>query len=199
MNASPDEAGLLDLFLRSGALLRGHFLLSSGLHSDQYFQCALLLSDTAQAERMGRALAARMPAAWAPAAVVAPALGGVVIGHETARAAGLRSLFCERKEGRMELRRGFAVSPGERCVVVEDVVTTGKSTREVIELLKGLGAEPVGALSIVLRAAEPPDLGVPLHSLARLPAPSWTTLECSLCRAGLPCVKPGSRDKLSGG
>ena len=199
MSAALDDDALMDLFLKSGALLRGHFLLSSGLHSDQYFQCALLLSDTGLAERMGRELAGRLPAAWAPAAVVAPALGGVVIGHETARAAGLRSLFSERKEGRMELRRGFTVSPGERCVVVEDVVTTGKSTREVIQLLRDLGAEPVGALAIVVRAAEAPDLGVPLLSLARLPAPSWTSLECALCRAGLPCVKPGSRAVTSGG
>ena len=193
MSVSLDDAALKTLFTRSGALLSGHFLLSSGLHSDQYFQCALVLSDTLAAERLGRELAARLPAEWAAATVVAPALGGVVIGHETARALGARSLFTERKEGRMELRRGFTVSPGERCVVVEDVITTGKSTREVVELLKALGAAPVGALSIVLRAAAEPDLGVPLRSLARLPAAAWTALECALCRDGLPLVKPGSR------
>ncbi|MDE2293309.1 MAG: orotate phosphoribosyltransferase, partial [Elusimicrobia bacterium] len=111
------DAELKGLFTSSGALLSGHFQLSSGLHSDQYFQCALLLSDTSLAERLGKSLAARMPKAWAPATVVAPALGGVVIGHEAARALKARSLFAERKEGRMELRRGFGVGPGERCVV----------------------------------------------------------------------------------
>jgi orotate phosphoribosyltransferase len=186
---------LKTLFKKSGALLEGHFLLSSGLHSDQYFQCALLLSDVALAERMGKALAAKMPKDWAPTTVVGPALGGVVIGHEVARALGVRSLFTERKDGVMELRRGFKVSPGERVVVVEDVITTGKSTREVIGLLKELGAEPVGALSIVVRAAEPPELGVPSEHLARLPAAAWGTQECALCRAGLPVVKPGSREK----
>ena len=188
---------LKSLFKKCGALLEGHFLLSSGLHSDQYFQCALLLSDVALAEQMGKALAAKMPKEWAPTTVVGPALGGVVIGHEVARALGARSLFTERKDGAMEMRRGFKVSPGERVVVVEDVITTGKSTREVIALLKELGAEPVGALSIVVRAAEPPDLGVPSEHLARLPASAWDSQECPLCRAGLPLVKPGSREKPS--
>lgn len=197
MNTALDDAALRKLFVSTGALLTGHFLLSSGLHSDQYFQCALVLSDTAAAGRLGAELAARLPKSWGATTVVAPALGGVVIGHETARALGARSLFTERKEGRMELRRGFRLSPGERCVVVEDVITTGKSTREVVELLKELGAEPVGALSIVLRAAAEPDLGVPLESLARLPAAAWTSLECALCRDGLPLVKPGSREKRS--
>ena len=192
-----DDAALKDVFKASGALLEGHFLLSSGLHSDQYFQCALLLSDPARAERMGRELAARMPADWRPTTVVAPAMGGVVIGHEVARALGARSLFSERKDGVMELRRGFTLSPGERCVVVEDVITTGKSTREVIALLKTLGAEPVAALSIVVRAAEPPELGVPSAALARLPAAAWDPQECALCRNGLPVVKPGSREKPS--
>jgi len=189
------DTDLIDLFKASGALLDGHFLLSSGLHSDQYFQCALLLSDTAQAERMGQSLAARMPWDWAPVAVVGPAMGGVVIGHEVARALRVRSFFTERKDGVMELRRGFKVSPGERVMVVEDVITTGKSTREVIALLQKLGAEPVGALSLVLRAAEPPELGIPSEHLARLPAAAWSSQECALCRAGLPLVKPGSREK----
>lgn len=193
------DAELKGLFTSSGALLSGHFQLSSGLHSDQYFQCALLLCDTALAERLGRELAARMPPAWAPAAVVAPALGGVVIGHEAARALRVRSLFSERKDGRMELRRGFAVAPGERCVVVEDVITTGKSTGEVVALLRALGAEPVGALSIVLRAERAPELGVPFQSLARLPAPAWTPAACPLCARGVPFVKPGSRTNPSPG
>ncbi|MBI5595939.1 MAG: orotate phosphoribosyltransferase [Elusimicrobia bacterium] len=190
-----DDASLKSLFSGTGALHTGHFLLSSGLHSDQYFQCALVLSDTGAAERLGRALAGRVPPAWGKVTVVAPALGGLIIGHEVARALGARSIFAERKDGRMELRRGFRVEPGEPVVVVEDVVTTGKSTGEVLELLAGLGARPLGALAIVLRSAEVPDLGVPLLSLARLPAAAWTATECALCRAGLPLVKPGSREK----
>ncbi len=187
---------LLDLYRRSGALLEGHFRLTSGLHSTGYLQCALVLQHPQQAEALGRAIADRARE-LGPTVVLSPALGGVVIGHEVARALGVRSLFTERKDGVMEMRRGFKVSPGERIVVVEDVITTGKSTREVIALLKELGAEPVGALSIVVRAAEPPELGVPSEHLARLPAAAWGSQECALCRAGLPVVKPGSREKPS--
>jgi len=124
---------ILSLLEQSGALLRGHFRLSSGLHSGQYFQCARLLSDTAVAERLGRAIAEAVQGRFGrPETVVAPALGGVIIGHETARALGARSIFTERENGAMTLRRGFSVRPGERTVVVEDVFTTGKSTGEVV-------------------------------------------------------------------
>jgi orotate phosphoribosyltransferase len=182
------------VFRDSGALLEGHFALSSGLHSDQYFQCALLLSDTELAERLGRAVAEAMPSSWpAPDTVVGPALGGVVIGHEVARALRARSIFTERKNGVMSLRRGFSVEPGEKIVVVEDVITTGKSSGEVVALLRSFGAQTVGLLSIVLRAEEDPKLGVPVASLARLPAKSWKPEACPLCADGNPVVKPGSR------
>lgn len=188
------EQDLKDLFLETEALLLGHFQLSSGLHSGQYFQCARLLCDPDWAERLGAALAESAPPEWRDAkTVVAPALGGILIGHETARALRKRSLFAERKDGVMSLRRGFSVEPGERVLVVEDVITTGKSTGEVVSLLKSLGAEPVGALAIVLRAEGAPALGVPVRALAHWPAVSYAPADCPLCRQGLPIDKPGSR------
>jgi orotate phosphoribosyltransferase len=187
-------SAIQELFVSSGALLSGHFKLSSGLHSDQYFQCALPLSDPPVAEKLGRALADAVKAeGWKPSVVVSPALGGVVIGHEAGRALGVRALFAERQDGAMTLRRGFSLKKGEKVLVVEDVITTGKSTGEVVALLKTLGASVVGAASIVLRAETPPDVGVPLKSLAKLPVKSWEPEKCPLCKAGKPVVKPGSR------
>jgi orotate phosphoribosyltransferase len=185
---------ILSLLEQSGALLRGHFRLSSGLHSGQYFQCARLLSDTAVAERLGRAIAEAVQGRFGrPETVVAPALGGVIIGHETARALGARSIFTERENGAMTLRRGFSVRPGERTVVVEDVFTTGKSTGEVVEVLKGLGASVLGAASIVLRSKTPPRIGVGTLSLASIEAESFEEASCPLCAKGVAIVKPGSR------
>lgn len=187
---TPEE--LKALFERTGALLAGHFQLSSGLHAEQYFQCALVLSDTEASGRLGRALAS-LAADWKAQTAAAPALGGVVIGHETARALKARSIFAERQNGRMTLRRGFAVRPGERVLIVEDVITTGKSTGEVIELLRGQKAEVVGAVCLVLRAPAVPELGVPLRALAHWPAIARDPKECPACAKGLPAVKPGSR------
>lgn len=192
-----NAAELKRLFTETGALLNGHFKLSSGLHAKQYFQCALLLAEPVLAERLGKALAERLPEDWPrPATVVGPALGGVVIGHETARALGVRSIFTERKEGRMELRRGFTVRPGEKIVIVEDVMTTGKSTAEVARLLRELGADVIGALAIVLRKARDPEIGLPVRSLARLPVETTPEDSCPLCAEGVPIVKPGSRPTL---
>lgn len=185
---------ILSLLERSGALLRGHFRLSSGLHSGQYFQCARLLSDTSVAGHLGAAVGAAVRERFgAPETVVAPALGGVIIGHEAARALCARSIFTERENGRMVLRRGFSVRPGERTVVVEDVFTTGKSTREVVEVLQGAGASVLGAASIILRAEAPPELGVPCLSLAQLKAETFDEGACPLCAKGVAIVKPGSR------
>lgn len=189
-----NAAELERLFIDSGALLSGHFKLSSGRHSAQYFQCALLLSDVDTAQTLGESLAEILPKAWgSPTTVVGPALGGVVIGHETAHALGARSIFTERKEGAMVLRRGFTIEPGEKILIVEDVITTGKSTGETARTLKALGGDVIGALSIVLRGDKTPDIGIPVASLARLPAVSYTETECPSCKKGEPLTQPGSR------
>jgi len=189
------EKKLRSLFEESGALLSGHFRLSSGLHSDQYFQCALLLADPRSAQALGKALALlAKDARWEAQTIVSPALGGVVIGHETARALGARAYFAERGEGgALALRRGFALKPKERVIVVEDVVTTGRSTQETVSLIRELGAEPVGAVSIVLRAQSLPRLDVPFLGLAHWPARSFEKSSCPLCAEGRPMLKPGSR------
>jgi len=185
---------VLELLRESGAQQEGHFLLSSGLHSSQYLQCALVLEDPPSAERLGRELAARL--CQPPEAVLSPALGGVIIGHEVARAAGARFLFTERdpaRQNRTTLRRGFALRRGERVVVVEDVVTTGRSTREVIEVAQAAGAEVRAVAAIVDRSGGAAQFGVPFVSLLSLEVPAFTPAECELCRRGVPLEKPGSR------
>jgi orotate phosphoribosyltransferase len=178
-------------FRETGAYLKGHFRLTSGLHSDEYLQCALVLQHPAIAEQMGRELAAMLPFCDL---VAAPALGGLIIGHEVARARGVRFVFTERDPaGKMILRRGFSVLPSERAVVVEDVVTTGGSTREVIEVLRSMGATVEAAGSIIDRSGGRADLGVPRFALATLEVKSWDPQDCPLCRAGIPVEKPGSR------
>lgn len=178
-----------------GAHRRGHFRLSSGLHSADYLQCALYLAEPAQAARAGVLLAAAARAAdMAPAVVVAPALGAVIIGHETARALGVPCLFTERVDGEMALRRGFAVAPGTPALVVEDVVTTGRSTAEVVTLLAAAGAETVGLASIVNRSGRAnPFAPRPYRALLAVEFETWPPDECPLCRAGVPVEKPGSR------
>jgi orotate phosphoribosyltransferase len=190
---------ILDLFRRVGALLEGHFRLTSGLHSPGYLQCALVLQHPGEAERCGMAIAERVRSLGAQA-VLSPALGGIVIGHEVARALGVRAIFAERQDGRLMLRRGFTLAPGERVLVVEDVVTTGGSTRETIDVARGAGAEVVGAASIIDRSGPStssgpagPALGVPYHALATVSLPTYEPESCPLCAAGSPVVKPGSR------
>jgi len=178
-------------FRETGAYLKGHFRLTSGLHSDEYLQCALVLQHPAIAEQMGRELAALLPVCGL---VAAPALGGLIIGHEVARALGVRFIFTERDPaGKMILRRGFSVRPGETAVVIEDVVTTGGSTREVIEVLRCMGANVAAAGSIIDRSGGRADLGVPRFALATLEVKSWDPQDCPLCRQGIPVEKPGSR------
>jgi orotate phosphoribosyltransferase len=187
-----DSEHILGLFRDSGALLEGHFLLSSGLHSSRYLQCALVLEDPARAERLGRALAALLAAQ--PTVVVSPALGGVIIGHEVARALGVRHIFTERDaSGRAVLRRGFALRPGDRVVVVEDVVTTGLSTLEVIDVVRAAGAEVLAVAAIVDRSGSRAAFDMPFVSLAQLDVPAKQAESCELCAAGQPVVKPGSR------
>jgi orotate phosphoribosyltransferase len=186
---------LLAEFQRRGAVLEGHFLLSSGLHSPRYVQCARVLMDPAFATRLGEALGSELRALLGPrgvGAVVAPALGGVLVAHEVARALGCRGLFTERQDGAMTLRRGFALDPGERVAVVEDAITTGGSTREVMDAVRRAGAEVVAAGCLIDRSAGV-DLGVPHRSLIRLEVPTWTAAACPLCASGSKAVKPGSR------
>ena len=181
-------------FIDTEALLTGHFRLSSGLHSDKYLQCARLLMWPARAEAAGRELAEKLEENG-PAVVVSPALGGLIIGHETARALNVPFLFAERPEGVFQLRRGFRLNPGDRVAVVEDVFTTGKSTREVITLCESAGADVVGAGSIVDRGLAAGALPVPTRSLLSLSVPAWTEANCPLCREGRPIDSPGSRHK----
>jgi orotate phosphoribosyltransferase len=185
----------LDDFTDTGALLTGHFRLSSGLHSDRYLQCARLLMFPERAEAAGRELA-RLLAEFAPRVVVSPALGGIIIGHETARALGVPFLFAERQDGAFALRRGFRLEPGEKAAVVEDVFTTGKSTREVIERVVASGGEVVAAGSIVDRGLSPGALPVPTRSILALSVPSWPEAQCPLCREGRPLDTPGSRYRV---
>jgi len=178
----------------AGALLEGHFKLSSGLHSSRYLQCALYLADPSRAEAAGRQLAARLKSAAAQL-VVAPALGGVVIGHEVARALeDVPFFFTERSEGAMTLRRGFRIEPGCRVLVVEDVVTTGRSTREVMSAVTQEGAAVVGVASIVNRSgSENPFAPLPFTALLTVEVPTYPPESCPLCASGIPLTKPGSR------
>jgi orotate phosphoribosyltransferase len=179
-------------FDETRALLSGHFRLSSGLHSDRYLQCALILQWPERARRIGDALG-ELLGSFEPSVVVGPALGGVIVGYETARALGVRSVFTERKDGVMQLRRGFSFTPGERAVVVEDVFTTGKSTRETIAAIGQQGARVVAAGSIVDRGLPPDALAVPWRSLLVVDAPAWPENACPLCAEGFPLEAPGSR------
>jgi orotate phosphoribosyltransferase len=187
-----DETSVLTLFRSSGALLEGHFRLSSGLHSGGYLQCALVLQHPAHAEALGRALAPALKDAGATV-VLSPALGGLIIGHEVARALGVRAIFAERQDGTLTLRRGFSLSPGDRVVVIEDVVTTGGSTRETMAVAEAAGARVVAAGAIIDRSGGTSNLGVPFHALVTLQLATYQPDACPMCAAGQPVVKPGSR------
>jgi orotate phosphoribosyltransferase len=187
---------LLRLFEEHGALLQGHFLLTSGLHSPRYLQCARVLMEPAVATRLGAQLAERLSpllGGKAPGAVVAPALGGVLVAHEVARAFGCRGLFTERQDGAMTLRRGFMLEAGEGVVVVEDVITTGGSTREVMDAVVARGAKVLAVGSLVDRSGGKVDLGVPRRSLLELEVPTYPAESCPLCAGGSKPEKPGSR------
>ena len=184
---------VIELFKRTGALLEGHFVLSSGLHSAVYLQCALVLQHPAEAETLGQALAQKFHGKGIDT-VASPAIGGLIIGHEVARALGGRFIWTERDgDGRMTLRRGFTVRPGENILVVEDVITTGGSTRETIEALTSVGALITSAATIIDRSAGRADVGVPLVALATLEVPSVTAAVCESCARGEIAIKPGSR------
>ena len=183
---------VIERFRQTGALLEGHFLLTSGLHSAVYLQCALVLQHPRTAEEFGREIAAHFRDAEIQT-VASPAIGGIVIGHEVARALGARFIWTERENGKMILRRGFSVTPGEKILVVEDVVTTGGSTRETIAALRSLGADVRGAASIIDRSSGKADVGVPRVALATLNVPSVEPATCDACNRGEQAIKPGSR------
>ncbi len=183
---------VLDIYTKTGALLTGHFLLSSGLHSDRYLQSALVLQQPEIATRLCRELAAHFLDLKIDV-VIAPALGGVFVSHETARALGVRALFAERVNGELTLRRGFSIKAHERVLVVEDVITTGKSTRETIGVVKQAGGQVVAAGSLIDRSGGKADLGVPYRSLVTLDVPTYPPDTCPMCKAGSAPVKPGSR------
>jgi len=186
------EKETLALYEKTGALLRGHFRLTSGLHSDIYLQSALVLQHPVHAEALGTALAEPLRAAGART-VLAPAIGGILVAHEVARALGIRALFSEREDGVMTLRRGFALERDEPCLVVEDVITTGGSTREVIQCVERLGGRVVGVGSLIDRSGGTAALPVKGVALATITASTFTPEICPLCKAGGTAIKPGSR------
>jgi orotate phosphoribosyltransferase len=183
---------VIEKFRSAGALLEGHFILSSGLHSPVYLQCALALQSTAVAAEFGAAIAERFRGERIET-VASPAIGGIVIGYEVARQLGVRFVWTEREGGRMTLRRGFGVRKGERVLVVEDVITTGGSTRETIEALRDAGADVVAAASIIDRSGGQADVGVPRVSLATLEVTAVEPTNCEACKRGESAIKPGSR------
>jgi orotate phosphoribosyltransferase len=186
---------ILGEFRAAEALLEGHFILSSGLRSPRYLQCARVLMDPARAERLANALAARLPEVVREQAeaVVSPAMGGVIIGHEIGRALGKRAMFVERPDGVFGLRRGFRLEPGERVLLVEDVVTTGLSSREAIAAVAAAGGKVVGAAALVDRSGGKADLGVPFTALIRIDVPTYAADDLPPELAAIPAVKPGSR------
>ncbi len=190
-----DTAAVIERFKATGALLEGHFVLTSGLHSPNYLQCALLLQYPREAEAFARSLAEHFKEDNIQL-VAAPAIGGIVIGHEVARQLGARFIWTERVAGEMTLRRGFSVQTGERTLVVEDVITTGGSTLDTVQTLKAAGANVIGAASIIDRSSGRADVGVRRVALATLDVPAVDPASCDLCRQGIPAVKPGSRKNV---
>jgi orotate phosphoribosyltransferase len=191
------EDEVLAEFRASQALLEGHFLLSSGRHSAYYLQCARVLMDPERAGRLGFALAQKLPRELRGQIhkVVSPAMGGVIIGHEMGRALGVEAIFVERPEGTFELRRGFAIEEGEKVLMVEDVVTTGLSSREAIRTVEAAGGEVIAAAALVDRTGGAVDLGVPFHALVTINFPTYAEDEVPAELAAVPAVKPGSRQK----
>ncbi len=181
-----------EILTRLGALKQGHFRLTSGLHSDRYMQCAALFQFPKESEQLCAALAEKF-AGQKIDLVAGPALGGIIMAYEVARALGVPNIFSEREDGKMTFRRGFRVEAGQKVLVVEDVVTTGGSVKEVIGLVRAAGGEVVGVGSVVDRSGGKADFGVPFHALMTLEATNWKEEDCPLCKEGVPIVKPGSR------
>ena len=186
---------ILAEFRAADALLEGHFILSSGLRSPRYLQCARVVMDGARAERLARALANKLPEDLRQSidVVVSPAMGGVIIGHEMGRALGRPAMFVERPQGIFELRRGFRLDPGQRVLMVEDVVTTGLSSREAIKAIEEAGGKVIAAASLVDRSGGTADLGVPYTALIRIDVPTYAADQVPPELAAIPAIKPGSR------
>jgi len=190
---------ILEIFQKRGALLSGHFRLSSGLHSGKYLQCALVLQYPNLAEKLCSQLTTEFKLRGSKIdAVVSPAIGGIIVGQEVAKVLGCRALFCEREEGKMKLRRGFKIGKGKRVLIVEDVITTGGSVKEIIEIVKGMGGEVEGIGVIVDRSKpsfsdELATLNLPLKSLLRINIETYSPRDCPICKEGIPLEKPGSR------
>ncbi|MDR3243989.1 MAG: orotate phosphoribosyltransferase [Elusimicrobiota bacterium] len=183
-----------ELFVKNKALLSGHFLLSSGLHTDAYFQSALILQYPSEASKLALAIGKKVKDAKIKIdIVVSPALGGIVIGQEAAKVLNARAIFTEKVEGQSMLRRGFTIEKNERVLIVEDVVTTGLSTKEVIKTLKPFGAKICAAACLVDRSGGKINLGIPLFSLLSLKVKNYNQQDCPLCKSGIPYIKPGSR------
>jgi orotate phosphoribosyltransferase len=196
-----DEAEILAEVRAAEALLEGHFILSSGLHSPRYLQCARVLMDPARAARLASALAHALPleVRGRISVVVSPAMGGIIIGHEMGRSLGLEAIFLERPAGTFELRRGFRLEPGQKALLVEDVVTTGLSSREAIKAVEAAGGEVVAAAALVDRSNGLADLGVPFYPLLRLDVPVYEPAAIPPELAALPAEKPGSRKPVLSG
>lgn len=188
------SAQILQIFREHSALLEGHFILSSGLHSDRYIQCALVLQHPRVAEQLCSELAEKLRGLGA-SVVAAPALGGIIVAHEVARALGVRAVFTERQDGAMTLRRGFSLGSGEPTLVVEDVITTGLSTRETMQCVEQAGGIVVGVGALIDRSGGTVDLGVPKAALLTLAIQNHRPADCPLCKSGIPATKPGSRTK----
>ena len=190
-----NETAVLDEFRAAGALLEGHFILSSGLHSARYLQCARVLANPARAARLAQAVAAKIPTALRTAIeiVVSPAMGGIIAGHEMGRALGINALFLERPDGVFGLRRGFALTPGQKVLMMEDVVTTGLSSREAIKAIEAEGGIVIAAAALVDRSNGSVDLGVPFFPLIGLDVPTYAANALPPELARIPAVKPGSR------
>ncbi len=186
------QKDVLKIFDKYDALLTGHFRLTSGLHSEKYLQCALVLQHPEVAEKLAKEIAKKF-AKEKIGAVIGPALGGITLAYEVARAIGSRGIFAERQDGRMMLRRAFSVGKGEKILVVEDVITTGGSTKEVIEVVKALGGVPIGVGAIIDRSGGRADFGIPFEPLAAVEIETFEEANCPLCKKNIPIMKPGSR------
>lgn len=187
-----NDSEVIDIFQRCGAYQKGHFLLSSGLHSERYLQCALVLKHPKLSAALCSELAKKFRGKKIDV-VIGPALGGIVVAYEVARSLGAKGIFAEREEGKMTLRRGFKIDKGERVLVVEDVTTTGGSAKEVIELAKNYGAKIIGVGAIIDRSSGKTKFGAPFKTLAKLNIKTYPPQNCPLCKAGILAIKPGSR------